>query len=293
MRINKKWFFAAILLVIAAIVIGGCARSQQNAVQIKGSDTMSPLSQAWAEEFRKTHPNIDIAVTGGGSGVGIAALENGTTDIAMSSRSVTKEELDAVKAKGNDPKEFQVASDGIVVIVNPSNPVSKLTIAQLSRIFTGEITNWKDVGGANAQIVLLSRDKNSGTHLFFLEHVVRESDKNSKKQFAAFAQLFVSNQPIAQQVETNKNAIGYVGLGYFEPNKHKAIAVAKTPAGPYVMPSETTVLSNDYPISRKLFYYTPKPPAGAVKEFIDYTLNPEGQKLVEKVGFVPIKRAKG
>jgi len=254
---------------------------------------MSPLSQAWAEEFKKSHPKVDIAVTGGGSGVGIAALLNKSTDIAQASRPMSPDELQKAKAEGLDVKEFTVASDGITVVVNPANPVSRLTIHQLSQIFSGEIKNWKDVGGRDAPIVLLSRDKNSGTHEFFLEHVVREGNKKSTKQFPPTAQFFVSTAPIAQQVATNANAIGYVGLGYYDPAKHKAIAVAESTAGPYVLPSEATVASGEYPISRKLYYYTPGKPTASVKEFIDFALSKEGQQIVEKVGFVPIHKGAG
>ncbi len=265
----------------------GCAR--RTAIQIKGSDTMVNLGQAWAEAYMKEHPGTSIAVNGGGSGVGIAALINGDTDIAQASREMTKEEMELAKKKGLNPQQFVVAKDGLSVIVNPKNPVSKLTIAQLSDIYTGKITNWKQVGGKNAPIVVLSRDKSSGTYMFFLEHVVRRGNPKGTEEYGKSVLMQVSSQTIADEVAQNENAIGYVGMGYVDKSKHKAIAVAKDVGSPYIEPTLQNVLNNSYPIARELYFYTPNEPSGEIKDFINFVLSDAGQKIVTKLDFVPIR----
>ena len=269
-------------LLIGALLTAGCARNGSKAVQIKGSDTMVNLGQAWAEAFMKEHPEIPIAVTGGGSGTGIAALMSNSTDIAQSSRQMEKKEIETAEKKGIEPKEFHVANDGITVVVNPSNPVNNLTIKQLSDIFIGKITNWKQVGGPDKKIVVLSRERNSGTHVFFLEHVVKLGDKKSKNEFASGVLMMPSSQAIVEEVSSNSAAIGYFGLGYLS-GKEKAIAVEG------VFPSIKTVSNRTYPISRSLLLYTNGQPAGKVKSFIDFAFSPEGQKIVLKMDFVPVK----
>ena len=240
------------LLVLA--MIWGCAKPAQPAgptggaapkpapaakaqtLQIKGSDTMVNLGQAWAEAFGKK-TGIQVSVTGGGSGTGFAALISGTCDIAESSRKIEDKEVNDCKAKSIEPHETLVAMDGLAVVVNPANPVSKLTIDQLADIFTGKIRNWKEVGGKDAEIVLLSREVNSGTHVYFKEHVLRKGDKKGTQEFAASALLQPSSQAIADEVAQNPKAIGYYGMGYIS-DKQKVIAVAKDAKSPYVAPSE-------------------------------------------------------
>ena len=188
---------------------------------------MVNLALAWAEAYRKVKPDVDIAVTGGGSGTGIAALINGTVDIANASREMKDNEIADAQKNGINPVEHTVAVDALAVIVNKQNPVSQLTIDQLSDIFTGRITNWKEVGGNDAPIVLVSRETNSGTHVYFLEEVVRKGDKENKDVFAPQTLLMPSSVGITSEVQRNPHAIGYDGLGYVDTETEKLIAVAK------------------------------------------------------------------
>jgi len=262
--------------------------AQAKAIQIKGSDTMVNLGQAWAEAFSKIHKGVNMAVTGGGSGTGLTALINGTCDIAESSRSIEPKELEKAKAKGIAPKEYLVAMDGIAVVVHPKNPVKNLTADQLRGIFLGEITNWKAVGGANKTIVLLSREFNSGTHIFFKEHILRRGVVKGPEEFSPAALMMPSSQAIADEVAGNENAVGYYGMGYISP-KQKVIAVAKDAKSPYIEPTLPNVKSKAYPISRPLFLYTNGEPKGVIKDFIDFAFSPAGQELVKKIDFVPVK----
>jgi phosphate transport system substrate-binding protein len=273
------------------ILIGGCSRSEK-ALQIKGSDTMVNLAQAWAEEFMSRNPDIPVAVTGGGSGTGIAALIGKATDIAQCSREIKDKEIKLAEKHGVRPVEFHPANDGIAVVVHPLNPVNKLTIRQLSGIFTGEITNWKELGGQDLKIVALSRERNSGTHVFFLEEVVKLGDKKSKNEFAAGTLMMPSSQAIVEEVSGNPSAIGYFGLGYLT-GKQKALAVARKEGGPFILPTIATIKNRTYPISRSLLFYTNGRPEGKIKKFIDFTLSPEGQKIVLKMDFVPARPAGG
>jgi len=275
------------MILFLGLVIVGCGGGGR-AVQIKGSDTMVNLGQAWVEEFMKENPEIPIAVTGGGSGTGIAALLSGTTDIAQASRNIEPKEVELANKKGIHPKEFHVANDGITVVVHPNNTINKLTIKQLSDIYTGQIKNWKELGGPDKKIVALSRERNSGTHVFFLEHVVKLGDKKNKNEFAPGILMMPSSQAIIEEVSANPSALGYVGLGYCT-KMQKILAVAKNERSPYVIPSVSTVTRGTYPISRSLLFYTNGEPGEKVKSFIDFVLSPEGQKIVLKMDFVPIK----
>lgn len=258
------------------------AEDLQGSLQIKGSDTMVNLCQAWAEAFMAKHPQVNIAVTGGGSGTGIAALTAGTCDLAACSRKMTPKEVAAATANGHAPREFTVALDGLAVVVNPVNPVKQLTIPQLAELFTGKIQNWKGFGGSDRAVVLLSREINSGTHVYFKEHVL-----GSGQEFAPEALLLSSSQAIADEVATNPDAVGYYGMGYLNP-KNAVVGVAKTSADPYVTPSIATVRSGSYPISRPLLLYANGEPQGLVKAFLDFTLSPEGQVVVKETDFVPV-----
>jgi len=278
----------SILIVgLVALSLAGCGGGKK-ALQVKGSDTMVNLGQAWSEEFMKQNPEISIAMTGGGSGTGIAALIGGTTDIAQASRNMEPKEIELARKKGIEPKEIHVANDGITLVVHPKNPVSRLTVKQLSDIYIGKIKNWKEVGGPDLKIVALSRERNSGTHVFFLEHVVKLGEKKNKNEFAPGILMMPSSQAIIEEVKSNPSAIGYVGLGYLT-DQEKALEIARAPGSAYVKPSIKTVTSNQYPISRSLLFYTNGEPAGDVKSFIDYVLSKEGQKMVLKMDFVPIK----
>jgi phosphate transport system substrate-binding protein len=235
------------------------------------------------------NPGDFVAVTGGGSGTGFSSLISGTCDVAMASRSIKDKEIVLAKAKGVNPNEVKVALDGLAVVVNPNNPVSKLTLDQLAGIFTGKISNWQEVGGKDGKIVILSREVNSGTHVYFKEHVLRKNDPNSKEEFAPSALMLSSSQAIADEVAQNSNAIGYYGMGYIS-SKQKPIMVAKDEKAEYEAPTIENVINGKYPISRPLFLYTNGEPQGLVKKFVDFGLSKEGQEIVLKTDFVPINK---
>jgi len=262
------------------------AGSATQTIENKGSDTLVNLALAWAEQYMQENPEMRISVTGGGSGTGIASLMNGTADIANASREMKSEEIRAAQANGITPVEFVVARDAIAVVANPSNPVSRLTMQQISDIYTGKITNWRKVGGEDRPIVLLSRESNSGTYVYVLEHVIRMGNPKSKLLFSPDTLLMPSSEGISTEVRQNPNAIGYDGLGYVTPDQ-KVLAVARDANGPYVLPSIATVNDGSYPISRPLYMYTAGEPGGQVKIYLDWVLGP-GQRLVSKLGFVPL-----
>jgi len=258
-------------------------------IENKGSDTIVNLALAWAERYQALHPEVRISVTGGGSGTGIAALINGTVTIANASRQIKSEEIEAAQANGINPMEFIVARDAIAVIVHPSNPVTKLTLQQISDLYSGKISNWAKVGGEDRPIVRLSRETNSGTHVYFLETVLRLGDKENKTLFSMDTLLLPSSEGIINEVRQNPNAIGYDGLGYV-PKDLKIIQVAETEGGAYVLPMISTVNDKSYPIARDLYMYTAGEPTGAVKDYLDWILSPEAQEIVARLGFVPILR---
>lgn len=264
------------------------AFAKTNSIQVKGSDTMVNLAQAWAESYMEKNPEL-IAVTGGGSGTGFASLMSGSCDIAMSSRNIKPKEIEQAKQKGFEPKEIKVALDGIAIVVNPKNTISRLTIDQIADIFTGRLTNWKQVGGPDSQIVILSREVNSGTHVYFKEHVLRKNDPASKEEFSPSALMLPSSQAIADEVAANTGAIGYYGMGYIC-DRQKAIAVAKDLSSAYEEPTIDNVIKGAYPISRPLLFYTKGEPQAAVKKFIDFALSPQGQEIVLNTDFVPVKK---
>jgi phosphate transport system substrate-binding protein len=256
-------------------------------IQNKGSDTIVNLALAWAEKYQAGHPQVSISVTGGGSGTGIAALLNKTVDIANASRKMQAEEVKQAKANGFDPVEFVIARDAIAVIVNPLNPVSRLTMQQISDIYSGQINNWSQVGGQDRPIVRLSREVNSGTHVYFRDTVIRLGDKKNKTLFATDTLLLPSSEGIINEVRQNPNAIGYDGLGYV-PADLKVIAVAKEAKAAYVLPSIATVNDKSYPVARDLYMYTAGQPTGLIKTYLDWIISPEAQTIVANLGFVPI-----
>lgn len=274
--------------IVCVLAYAGFAEELKGSIQIKGSDTMVNLAQAWAEEFSKKNPGVNAAVTGGGSGTGIAALISGTADIAISSRIMKEKEINKAGENGIEPNEIKTALDGLAVVAHPENPVSKLTIDELADIFTGKSTNWKQLGGSNLAIVILSREVNSGTHVYFKEHVLRKGNEKGPEEFSPAALLMPSSQAIADEIAQNPNAIGYYGMGYISA-KQKVIAVARDKNSPYVEPVLVNVQNNSYPISRPLLIYTKGQPQGIVKAFLDFALSEEGQEIVRKTDFVPIK----
>jgi len=263
---------AALIVAPAAVMAGG------KSITITGSTTVLPIAQKAAEDFMKKHPDVRISVAGTGSGDGIKAVIDGTADIGDASREMKGKEIKLAKSKGITPKQFVVALDCIVPVVHPSNKVGDLTIPQLKKIYTGDIKNWKEVGGADLQIVAISRDSSSGTFEVWNHKVL-----GKKARVRPDAQLQASNGAVAQAVAGNKNAIGYVGIGYVN-DKLKGLKVGGVEA------SAKTAMDKSYPIARGLNMYTRGEPKGAVKEFIDFVLSPDGQKIVVEEGFVPLKK---
>jgi phosphate transport system substrate-binding protein len=252
------------------------------AVTVKGSDTMVPLGQRWAEIYMKEHPQTTIQVTGGGSGTGIAGLINGTTQICEASRPMKPEEKNSVKEQRKaEAVEIPVALDALAVYLNNQNPIEHLTMQQVGQIFRGEITNWKDVGGPNAAIILYGRENNSGTYVFFKEHVLATAD------FAEKYQALPGTAAVINAVTKDRAGVGYGGIGYAK--DVKTIAVAKDAGSNPVAPKMENVLNNSYPLSRQLFWYTAGAPSGEIKNFVDWVLSPEGQKIVSEVGYYPLK----
>lgn len=265
---------------------GAASDSAARYIENKGSDTIVNLALAWAERYQAEHPDVRISVTGGGSGTGIASLINGTVDIANASRQIKPEEVAEANANGVDPMEHVIARDAIAVIVHPQNPVDRLTLKQISDIYSGKINNWSEVGGEDRPIVRLSRETNSGTHVYFLETVLRLGNPDDKTLFSMDTLLLPSSEGIVAEVRQNPNAIGYDGLGYV-PHDLKMIAIAEREGGAYVLPSIPTVNDKTYPIARDLYMYTNGQPAGIVKEYLDWILGPEAQEIVAELGFVP------
>jgi phosphate transport system substrate-binding protein len=289
--------YLVLILLIGAMVLTACdspanaqspSTSSQKTIEDIGSDTIVNLALAWAEAYQKINPAVRISVSGGGSGTGFAALINKTTDIANASRKIKDEERQNALKNGVEPNEIEIARDAIGVIVSPENPVQQLTLRQISDIYSGKTTNWKAVGGDDRPIVLLSRESNSGTHVFFLEQVVRLGDSKDKTLFSPDTLLLPSSEGIMAEVRQNPNAIGYDGLGYITPDV-KTLAIAPKDGGEYIKPSVETVNNSKYPIARPLFMYTPGAPQGDVKTYLDWILGPEGQKIVGELGFVPLK----
>lgn len=284
---QKKIVVVSFLIGVFLSCHSAVVHADESFIQIKGSDTMVNLSQAWAEGYMEKYPQSFIAVTGGGSGTGIASLLNGTCDIAQTSRKMKQKEFDLAHKKGIRPIEFEVALDGLAVVVHKDNPVEELTLSQLSDIFTGTIVNWKELGGIDSEIVLLSREINSGTHVYFKEHILSKGT-SGHKEFSPNALLMPSSQAIADEIALNPQAIGYYGMGYLNPNQ-KAVAVALDADSPFVLPTLENVTQGKYAISRPLFIYTNNAPAGAVKDYMDFILSDEGQILVLDVDFIPVK----
>lgn len=292
-----KWRLIPLLLCLCWLLAGCSPNNPAQSspsdstsiyIQNKGSDTIVNLALAWAERYQSIRPDVRISVTGGGTGTGITSLINGTVDIANASRAIKPEEIEAAEANGIEPLEHVIARDAIAVIVNPNNPVGELTLDQISRIYRGEIDNWKEIGGEDRPIVRLSRETNSGTHIYFLEAVVRMGNKNDKAIFSPLTLLLPSSEGIIAEVRDNPNAIGYDGLGYVTPEV-KVIAISPGAGQPYVLPSIESVNNQSYPISRDLYMYSKKDSSQAVLDYLQWLLSPEAQKIVSDLGFVPVQ----
>jgi len=286
-----------IVLVTLLLLLAACASDSGDSesispsasayIQNTGSDTIVNLGLAWAEEYQKIKPEVRISVTGGGSGTGLTAMISGTVDIASASRKIKDEEIAASEANGITPVEYVIARDAIAVIVNPENPVSELSLEQIARIYRGEVENWSELGGDDRPIVRLSRETNSGTHVYFLEEVVRLGDPENKEIFSADTLLLPSSEGIISEVSENPNAIGYDGLGYVT-DEVKVIAIARTADQPYILPSVETVNNGKYPISRDLYMYIQADASQNVLEYMTWILSPVAPTIVSDLGFVPI-----
>jgi phosphate transport system substrate-binding protein len=273
-----KRYVRHVILVLACL-LAGIGTAFAETIVIKGSTTVLPIAQAALEAYMKANPAAKISLSGGGSGEGIKALIDQSTDIATSSREIKEGEIALAKSKGVNPTAAVVAIDAIVPIVNPKNRVKNLTIDQLSQIYQGKITNWKEVGGEDLQIVAVSRDSSSGTFESWSELVL------NKAKVTPRAQMQASSGAIVQAVSKNRYALGYIGLGYVDKTV-KAVTVSGVPA------SATTAIAKTYPIARPLYMYTNGEPKGETAKFIAFVLGPEGQKIVAKEGFVPVTAAK-
>ena len=271
----------AVLTLVGVLAAAGTLLAQRRNITVKGSDTLVILGQRWAEDYMKKNPGISIQVTGGGSGTGIAALINGTTDVAESSRPMKPKEIADVKAKqGKDTLELPVAVDGLAVYVHKTNPVNELTLAQLKAIYTGATKNWKEVGGNDERIILYSRENNSGTYVYFKEHVLENAD------YFPTAQTLPGTAAVINAVAKDRRGIGYGGIAYGEGVKH--LRVKKDANSPAVEPSMENVLSAKYPISRHLYWYLAGQPTGDLRAFAEWVVSKEGQEVVEKVGYYPL-----
>lgn len=250
-------------------------------IVIKGSDSVLPLAQVVAESFIKLHKNANISVVGGGSGVGIAALIDGTTQIAMTSRPIKLDEKFKIHKANHEVKEVIIAYDALTVIVNPKNKINKLTREQIEAIFRGKITNWKQLGGDDMKIVAYARETSSGTYDFFKDKLL------NKKNYAATCLNMPATGAIIQSVSQTKGAIGYVGLAYVQ-NEVKAIAISTDQGKTYIQPTEENAKNKTYPVLRPLYFYYPLKSAAIVSPFINYVLSATGQQLVKKIGYVDL-----
>lgn len=259
-------------------------------ITVKGSDTMVILAQRWAETYMKKNPAVTIQVTGGGSGTGIAALMNKTTNLANSSRPIKGEEIAKANANGVDPGEYKVALDGLGVVVHASNTVKELTMQQVNGIYRGDIDDWSEVGGAAGRILRYCRESNSGTYVFFKEHVLQNGD------YAADCQTMPGTSAVAEAVSRDKSGIGYGGVAYFAPiSTLRVLPIKKTDTAPAVSPLKDgkpdyeAVWSGDYPIARWLYMYTTGKPSPDEKVYLDWIMGPEGQQVVADIEYIPLK----
>ena len=273
-------------VALAAVTIAGALQTATPAlagtVTVKGSDTMVVLGQRWAEEYMKKHTATTIQVTGGGSGTGISALINGTTDVCEASRAMKDAEKKQLADKaGAPPVEITVAKDGLSVYVNDTNPINELTMDQLKAIFTGKVTSWKELGGADSKIIPYSRENSSGTYVFFKEHVLQNADYTPR------AQAMPGTAAVVNAVVKEKFGIGYGGAAYAK--GIKVLKIKKDAATPAIAPADKTIKDGSYPLSRPLFFYVRAKPSAEISAFTDWVLSAEGQGIVTKVGYFPIK----
>lgn len=286
---NPLFKLIVLMLVLFSFAAAGCSKKDKQSsdnkksITIKGSDTMVHLMSTLAEAFMKKNPGAQVSVTGGGSGTGIAALLNGTTDICASSRDMQQKEKDQAKEKNINPVEKIIAYDGIAIVVNPENPIKDISMEQLKKIYTGAYKNWKELGGPDQPITVLSRESNSGTYVFFQEHVL------NKENYAPTVKLMPASSSIVQSVSSDKWSIGYVGLGYTKEGNIKVVPVKKDDTAQPILPTHETVLDKSYGIARALYLYFNGEPANNNKLLLEFAMSPEGQKIVEETGYITLK----
>lgn len=297
---NHKSFFTVFsaVLIGAVLIFSGCKQkvtAEKVTITVKGSDTMVNLAQKWAEVYMTKNPNVSIQVTGGGSGTGIAALLNKTTDLANASREIKGAEMEKAKLQGIVPIQYEVALDGIAVIVHPGNKVDNLTVQQLSDIFTGKITNWKQLGGENLPITLYGRENSSGTYEFFKEHVLGKDDNGKQKDYATSTQVLQGTAALGESVARDVKGIGYGGVGYFaERNDVKILHVKADEKSEAIIPSENgkvnyeVIWNKKYSISRYLYCYTDQNVKVEVKEYLSFLTSKEGQDVVKQMEYIPL-----
>lgn len=296
---HKNFFiiFSAILLG-TALLITGCKRKdsvEKVVITVKGSDTMVNLAQKWAEVYMSQNPNVSIQVTGGGSGTGIAALLNKTTDLANSSRDIKEAELEKAKGMGINPVQYEVALDGIALIVHPENKVDNLTIQQISDIFSGKITSWKQVGGENLPITLYGRENSSGTYEFFKDHVLGKDEKGKQRDYATSTQVLQGTAALGESVARDVKGIGYGGVGYFaERNDVKILYIKADKDAEAYSPVENgkvnyqLIWEKKYSISRYLFCYTDQNAKTEVKDYLTFITSIAGQDIVKQMEYIPL-----
>lgn len=297
-KIKIKNLIAVIIFV--PLIFAGCKKKddvEKLVLTVKGSDTMVNLSQKWAEEYMKKNTTTSIQVTGGGSGTGIAALLNGTTDLANASRDMKVKEVESLKAGGFEPIKYEVALDGIAVIVHTENSLEEITVDQLSRIFTGRITNWNEVGGSDMPITLYGRENSSGTYEFFKNNVLGKDERGVKRDFATTTQVLQGTAALGEAVARDRKGVGYGGVGYFAQRTDVKILKVKEGADkPAIAPAENgkvnyeAIWSGEYSISRYLYCFTTDKADSKIQDFMSYILSEEGQKLVENMEYIPLPK---
>lgn len=298
---QNRTILLMLVFTVTLIFFTGCKKKEDGAVKsvitVKGSDTMVNLSQKWAEVYMQQNDNVSIQVTGGGSGTGVAALLNGTTDLANSSRELKSNEIETARSRGIEPNVIEVALDGLAVIVHPENKIENLTLKQISDIFSGKIKNWKELGGEDRPITLYGRENSSGTYEFFKEHVLGRDENGRQIDYAASTQVLQGTAALGEAVARDVKAIGYGGVGYFaERTDVKILYVKQDEDSPAIKPANDgkvnyeSIWSGEYSISRYLYSFTNGEPEGALKNFIDFMLSEEGQELVKSMEYIPLPK---
>jgi phosphate transport system substrate-binding protein len=300
MNMKKTILLHAVILLSSVFLFQACKKKEdvkKAVISVKGSDTMVNLAQKWAEVFMNQNANVSVQVTGGGSGTGVAALLNGTTDIAASSRELKSKEKEQASAKNIQYEEFKVALDGIAVIVHPENPLNELTMDQVRDIFSGKIKDYSEVKTAGGKITLYGRENSSGTYEFFREHVLGKDKHGNEIDYATNTQVLQGTAALAEAVARDKKAIAYGGVGYFAMRTDvKILGIKKDADSPAIYPAKEgkvnfeDIWSGAYSISRYLYMFTSAKPVGAIEQYMNFVLSPEGQKIVETMEYIPLPR---